>query len=71
MTNPRARVYNRVMNYYIQRWECDWACDEIEDTEGEMPMGWETVDGEELCESCAKIANEDIAKREADDAEEA
>ncbi len=46
------------MNYYMVRWECDAGCGEVEDTEESLPLGWEEIDGEELCEACVKVARE-------------
>lgn len=55
------------MNYYMVRYECDTGCGEIEDVEPDqgMPSYWEKVDGEELCEGCARLAKEKLAKEEA------
>ena len=53
------------MNYEITRWECDRNCDEIEDTEGEMPLGWDKFEGEELCPDCLKDAKAEAQKRDA------
>ncbi len=49
------------MNYYFVRWECDTGCGEIDETEDAdgMPLGWKKIDGEELCEQCAKDADEE------------